>query len=173
MSKLHPVYVALDNYQYNRAIKLASALPDSNVLGKALLAHAYYKSGQRYQSLVTLYKILTGLAGSEEFFCELKLDVENALEAFEEREQQANKQVTVEPAPSAASKKGKKGKKKPATTTNSPAAAATSANEAVGAGLDLLDILLTKPTLTENWDSLPLSSSAITDEVCFESNVGQ
>ena len=56
--RLHPIYVALDGHQYNRAVKLALALPESNILGKALLAHAYFKSGQKQSALVTLHKIL-------------------------------------------------------------------------------------------------------------------
>jgi len=166
MSKLHPVYVALDNHQYSRAIKLALALPESNVLGKALLAHAYYKSGQHHQSMVTLYKILTSLAGGGESFFELKLEVENSLEAFEEREQQASKTLTP-PEPVVASKKGKKGKKKPATKASSPTLA-SEAKEAGGTTVDLLDALLTRPTLPENWETLPAASSAITDEVGYE-----
>lgn len=166
MSKLHPVYVALDNFQYSRAIKLASALPDDNVLGKALLAHAYYKSGQRYLCLVTLHKMLGGLAGDGNYFCELKREVEYSLEAVEERKELTSKPTTAAPestTAAAASKKGKnnKGKKKPSKPTT-PVQAAKETDESF---LDLLDQLNMQPTLPENWDALPASANAITDEV--------
>ena len=109
-NKLHPIYVALDSHQYNRAVKLASALPESNTLGKALLAHAYSKSGQRYPALVTLNKILGN-------FCELKHELENSIEAISEEQQLSKPQAQQHPQ-NAASKKGKKGKKKPSPATN-------------------------------------------------------
>ncbi len=166
MSKLHPIYVALDNHQFNRAIKLALALPDSNILGKALLAHAYSKSGQRFLSLVTLHKILSSVAGPGNYFCELKQEVEYALEAIEEREQQASKpSVNTAPEPSAAkSKGGKKGGKKKPTSSSIPATT-TATKEMDEQFLDLLDQLNTRPTLPENWDTLPGAANAITDEV--------
>jgi hypothetical protein len=165
MSKLHPVYVALDNYQYSRAIKLAAALPDSNVLGKALLAHAYYKSGQRYLSMVTLYMIFGGLIGDGNYFCELKQEVEYALEAVEDRKQLGSNPVVPEPATTAVSKKGKKGKKKPAVASQ-PTSPTKVSKEPDESFLDLLDQLNTQPTLPKNWDVMPPSSKAITDEVC-------
>ena len=58
MSKLHPVYVALDSHQYSRAIKLSSALPPSNVLGRALLSHAYWKNGQSNSALEVIHSTL-------------------------------------------------------------------------------------------------------------------
>ena len=57
-NKLHPVYVALDSHQYSRAIKLASSLPETNLLGKALLAHAYYKNGQTVQATEKIDSLL-------------------------------------------------------------------------------------------------------------------
>jgi hypothetical protein len=161
MSKLHPVYVALDSYQYNRAIKLAAALPDSNVLGKCLLAHAYYKSGQRYSSMVTLHKILRSLAGPGVFFCELEREVYCAIEALEERQLEASKPAAADQA---ALKKGKKGKKKPAGPTAKPTAPVQwTPNESQR---DLLDQLDYPPMLPDDWDVLPAAENAITDEVC-------
>jgi hypothetical protein len=158
-SKLHPVYVALDAHQYSRAIKLASALPDSNTLGKALLAHAYSKSGQRYSALVTLHSILGN-------FCELKHEVNYSLQAIQERQQQSSKTPMIQPEPVAASsRKGKKGKKKPAPV---PAPAPKQQAPVVKSDApqwDLVDQLNTPPSLPENWEVLPPSEKAITDEV--------
>ena len=107
MSKLNPIYAALDSHQYNRAIKLPSALPDTNILAKALLAHAYSKSGQRHSALVVLNKILGGQ------FCELKHEVEYSIEAFHERQQQQTSpaQSSQQDATAASNTKGKRGKK--------------------------------------------------------------
>lgn len=156
MSKLHPIYVALDSHQYGKAAKLASALPDSNVLGKALLAHAYSKAGQKYMSMVTLNKVLGGS------FPELRFEVETALEAFQEREQQAsNPTNATDNSASSVSKKGKKGKKKPAPTPKP--AAPTKPNTSPSP--DLLEHLNKQPLLPENWEQLPPATQAITDEV--------
>mmetsp|Transcript_27441 Transcript_27441/g.41550 ORF Transcript_27441/g.41550 Transcript_27441/m.41550 type:complete len:915 (-) Transcript_27441:420-3164(-) len=57
-SKLNPIYVALDSHQYSRAAKLAATLPPSNRLGRALLAYAYYKSGQTTNSKKVIEEIL-------------------------------------------------------------------------------------------------------------------
>ena len=155
MSKLHPVYVALDSHQYSKAIKLASALPDSNVLGKALLAHAYSKSGQRLMSMKTLNRIVGGS------LVELKYEIENSLDAFQEREKQP--QTTNEPPKASAPKKGKKGKKKPVSVARPAEPAGSTASTA--AQQDLIDFLDHKPLLPENWEQLPPASMAITDEV--------
>ena len=111
--KLHPIYVALDGHQYNRAIKLGSALPDTNVLGKALLAHAYSKNGQRHNALLTLQTILvtnriprllresisssSGTTASSQkeatlFFWELQQEVESSLTSGQQRRQEQNNQ---------------------------------------------------------------------------------
>eukprot|EP00934_Nitzschia_sp_Nitz4_P008150 Nitzschia sp. Nitz4//scaffold39_size137210//103503//107005//NITZ4_003215-RA/size137210-augustus-gene-0.185-mRNA-1//1//CDS//3329550431//8140//frame0 len=159
MSKLHPIYVALDSYQYSKAIKLASALPDSNTLGKALLAHAYFKGGQKYNALLTIHKLL----GSS--FVELDHEVQNSLEAILEQ-QSASKESTLtpEPAPTAA-KKGKKGKKKP--SVPKPAATQPTKQEAQ-TDVDILDKLQTQPTLPQGWDTLPPPEGAITDETTLQ-----
>jgi len=153
--KLHPIYVALDAHQYNRAIKLASALPSSNVLGKALLAHAYTKSGQPYLAKVTLHQILGN-------FCELKHEVENSIQAFHERQQQSSKSSSQpETASNSASKKGKKGKRKPApakVSQNQP----TKNDSPQG---DLIDQLNTRPSIPEGWEFPPSDKKVITDEV--------
>ncbi|VEU44910.1 unnamed protein product [Pseudo-nitzschia multistriata] len=115
-TKLNPIYAAIDAYQYNRAIKLALALPDSNVLGKALLAHSYTKSGQRRQALTTLHKILIGDGPTSPslstVFFELQSIVDRKNAAMAPSTSASLAQGTkAEQAPSA--KKGKRGKKKP------------------------------------------------------------
>lgn len=164
MSKLHPIYVALESYQYSRAIKLAAALPESNLLGKCLLAHAYYKSGQRYPALLTLYKILSTLAGDSKLFCELELEVKYSFEAVQERQQEVPK-VAVAPEPASASKKGKKGKKKPAASAPSKAAQVPSICNDEESAIDILDHLDAPPVIPDGWDRLPALENAITDEV--------
>ena len=57
-NRIHPIYVALDSHQYAKAVKLASALPPTYVLGQALLAYAYYKSGQSPLALTTTQALL-------------------------------------------------------------------------------------------------------------------
>jgi hypothetical protein len=163
-NKLHPIYVALDVHQYHRAIKLASALPDSNVLGKALLAHAYSKSGQRYLALITLNKILSG------HFYELKHEADYSLQAVQERlllSSSSNNKGPSQPEPattttSSSSKKGKKGKKKPV-VKQQPAAQPVVKNDAPK--WDLVDQLNTPPSLPEQWETLPPAEKAITHEV--------
>jgi hypothetical protein len=148
-SKLPPIYAALDSHQYNRAIKLAAALPDSNILGKALLAHAYSKSGQRHPALVTLHNILGK-------FCELRLELETSMQAFSPREQS---KLPPPQEQKASSKKGKKGKKKPVPVAKDQA---PSSNEKT---VSLIDQLDDQPSLPENWEVLPPLERAITDEV--------
>ena len=161
MSKLHPVYAALDSYQYSRAIKLASALPDSNILGKCLLAHAFYKSGQRYQSLVTLQKILSELTSPSDYFYELTREVKCAIEALEERPQELSKPIA---AATSESKKGKKGpKKKLAPPPPKPVQAPTTVRN--DSQVDLVEQLDSPPRLPDDWKTLPALQNAITDEV--------
>lgn len=164
--KLHPIYVALDGHQYSRAIKLALALPDSHVLGKALLAHAYSKSGQRYESLLVLQSIL-----GVDTFCELEHEIQYSLQARDEKN--AVTSTTAAAAASASdsssNKKGKKGKKgksaapKPAPVAATIAAAMTSPKQQKD--WDWIEQLNTPPTLPEKWEELPSPETAITDEV--------
>jgi hypothetical protein len=162
-NKLHPVYVALDDHQYNRAIKLALALPAENVLGKALLAHAYSKSGQRYQSLKTLQSILQ--AGK---FVELNCDVEYSLQARQEAEAtQPQSQQELQQQQQPSSKKGKKGKKNKPVASKQQPTTMTAPTTAIADDKqwDLIDQLNTPPTLPENWEILSPAEQAITDEV--------
>lgn len=181
--KLNPIYGALDAHQYNRAIKLASALPDTNVLGKALLAHAYTKAGQKYNALVTLNKILGGGGGGGSFF-ELQYEVDACLESALVRQNKEASSLSSGSAPgsdapssaaaaaSSSNKKGKKGKKKaaPATTKQTQSSSpqqpqqAPHQKSAVPVGDDLIDQLNTPPTLPENFEALAPKGSAITDE---------
>jgi hypothetical protein len=164
-NKLHPIYVALDVHQYHRAIKLASALPDSNVLGKALLAHAYSKSGQRYLALVTLNKILGG------HFYELKHEADYSLQAVQERLLQSlssNNKVPSQPEPaptSSSSKKGKRGKKKPVVKQQPAQPVVKNDAPKWDPKWDLVDQLNTPPSLPEQWETLPPAEKAITHEV--------
>jgi hypothetical protein len=155
-NKLHPIYVALDGHQYSKAIKLALALPDSHVLGKALLAHAYSKSGQRYESLLVLQSIL-GI----DSFCELEHEIQYSLQA---RDEISATVVTATAAPDTSSKKGKKGKKgKPAPKPVPVAATTTTPKQKYC--WDWIEQLNTPPTLKEKWEELPPTETAITDEV--------
>jgi hypothetical protein len=162
MSRLHSVYAALDSYQYNRAIKLASALPDSNILGKCLLAHAYYKAGQRYQSIATLYKILSELTGPTNYFFELSREVKCSIEALIERQQEVPNPATTDPSTSKTGKKGPK-KKPPAPP---PKAAQAQSTVSDNFQLNLLEQLDSPPRLPDDWNTLPALQNAITDEVC-------
>ena len=156
-TKLSPIYVALEGHQYSRAIKLAAALPDSNTLGKALLAHAYSKAGQRYLSLVTLHKVLGD-------FCELKHEVEYSLEAVLERREASKSPSQPEHAQTtSSSKKGKKGKKKP--TQPPPKKSQNAAAKNQSDTIDLTDQLNTPPSLPENWEVPAPDREIITDEV--------
>jgi len=175
MSKLHPIYVALDSFQYNRAIKLATALPDSNVLGKCLLAHAYYKSGQRYPSMVTLNKIFSSLTGPGNYFCELEREVRFSIEAIEEEQQQQQQQqqegskpssTGTDPSSSTSKKGGKKGpKKKTPTPAVKPSSTTPTTDIHQSHSMDLVERLDSPPLLEEDWDKIPSTQNAITDEV--------
>lgn len=157
-TKLNPIYSALDAHQFSRAIKLAAALPDSNVLGKALLAHAYTRSNHRHSAILTLNKILG------ESFYEIQQELNFDLESTQERHRIASGNSAASPAPeptsSSGNKKGKKGKKKPAAAPpkqQTPSPAAT-------LDIDLIDQLNTAPSLPEKLDAFPPVSEAITDE---------
>jgi len=146
--KLHPIYVALDGHQYNRAVKLALALPDSNTLGKALLAHAYFKSGQKHAALVTLNKIVGGCC---ELNNELKMSSPfvNSLQRPAQKVEQKGK----------VKGKSKKGKKKPAqVAARECESVVTTKDESI---VDRLD---NQPSVPPNWEELPSSKAVITDE---------
>ena len=187
--KLHPIYVALDAHQYSRAIKLGSALPDTNVLGKALLAHAYSKNGQRHNALLTLQTILisnripshlreeapssSGATPSKAttlFFWELQHEVESSLTSGQQRhqEQHSNQQPSQQQAQQSTSgKKSKKGKKKPVSSkagTSSSQQQQQQQSSAAANKWDWIDQLDTPPTLPENWEVQPPLELAITDE---------
>jgi tetratricopeptide (TPR) repeat protein len=57
-NKVQAIYMALDSHQYAKAVKLASALPHSNILGRGLLAYSFYKSGQPVNALLTIEHLL-------------------------------------------------------------------------------------------------------------------
>jgi hypothetical protein len=191
-SKLHPIYVALDAHQYNRAIKLAVALPDSNVLGKALLVHAYSKAGQRYDALVALQSILilhSGISSSHpHFFWELQQEIESCLATCQQRMQDqqlssnsqsptptASQPQQQQPSSQATSNKkgGKKGGKKKPSSAAAAAPAAKPVKNNIGhapsqkslPSWDWVDLLSNPPSLPDHWDELPPSELAITDEV--------
>lgn len=152
-NKIHPIYVALDANQYSRAIKLCLALPKDNLLAQALLAHAYNKSMQRYKAILVLQSIV-----GTEGFQELQLECKYSKEAWDKQQEGVN--APPAPAPAAASKKGKKGKKKPAPT---PSKAPTSP-DAAEPKWSLAEHLESPPSVDENWEKLPPTEKAITDE---------
>jgi hypothetical protein len=160
-NKLNPIYAALDSHQYNRAIKLALALPEANVLGKALLAHAYVRSGQRHMALITLNRVLG------ETFYELQHELNFDLESTQERYRAGTtaSSAPVEPNLAASSKKGKKGKKKPlAAISKTQLQQQQTSTKSTAWDLDLIDQLDTFPSLPEKLDSFP-PENAITDEI--------
>ena len=114
-TKLNPIYAAIDAHQYSRAIKLAVVLPDSNVLGSALLAHSYTKTGQKHLALITLNKVLIRGTASPSSFFELQsmLEQQSVDESSSSLLKFPSAAPKVEPA-TVSGKKGKKGKKKPA-----------------------------------------------------------
>jgi hypothetical protein len=160
-NKLHPIYVALDAHQYSRAIKLALALPDSHVLGKALLAHAYSKAGQRYESLLVLQSIL-GIGNS---FCELQHEIQYSLQARDETSATAVTTTAAAASDSASNKKGKKGKKGKPAPRPTPVAAVAATTTPKQKHWDWIEQLDTPPTLPGKWEDLPPPETAITDEV--------
>jgi len=156
-NKIHPVYVALDASQYNRAIKLCLGMPKDNLLAQALLAHAYHKSMQRHKAILVLQSIL-----GTEGFQELQLECKYSKEAWDE--QQAATNAPAAPQPTTASKKGKKGKKKsaaPTPSTNNNIPTGDSGNNQ----WSLAEHLASPPDIDENWDKLPPPELAIADEV--------
>lgn len=151
--KLHPIYVALDGHQYNRAVKLALALPDSNTLGKALLAHAYFKSGQKHAALVTLHKILGE-------FCELSYELKMSspyINISQLPTQNVEQKGKVKG-------KGKKGKNKLPTVSSGESESVKSLEDE-----SIIHRLDNHPSVPENWVELPSSKVAITDEVSRQS----
>jgi tetratricopeptide (TPR) repeat protein len=155
-TKLNPIYAAIDAYQFNRAIKLASSLPDSNVLGKALLAHSYTKAGQKLQALITLRRILIGQESlSSTIFFELEsvLSQQNALVSS------SASVLSLSAAPSKAElpsgKRGKKGKKKPAPKVQQQQQRQRTAGEEIQPLADFIDRLDVPPLIPETIDFLP------------------
>src|SRR6056300_1573514 len=137
--KLHPIYVALDGHQHSRAVKLALALPESNTLGKALLAHAYFKSGQKHAALATLHKILGD-------FCELSHELKMC-SPYVNMSQISGQKVELK---GKSKGKGKKGKKKPIQhASRELEREGTAKNESI---IDRLDI---QPSVPTNWVELP------------------
>lgn len=165
-NKLHPIYVALDNLNFTKAIKLCLAQPPSNTLAQALLAHAYARSGQRYKALLTLESIL-GREGFPELKLEIKYSLELRLEQQHQQQQGDASAHTSTPAGSAASannrKGGKKGKKKVnAANPTPPTPISPTANDLKD--WDLVDQLDTPPVLPDGWEKLPPSEKALTDQ---------
>ena len=156
-NKLHPIYVALDNHQYSRAVKLASSLPPSNVLGQALLAHALWKSGDSLSGLKCIKEIL--------WFDSVELDYEiQRLELSENSSGEQPASVAAAPTKTKSKKGGKKsshGKNKGATAT------ATQVASTEQTQMDLIDHLTTPLTLPEGWDQVAkkLDKQVITHEV--------
>jgi hypothetical protein len=148
MNKLGPIYAAFDMQQYSKAVKLCLALPASNTLVQALLAHAYVKSGHRYKGLLTLQSIL----GTKNF-PELQLEIKYAMERREESPPQPSPQSQP-----ASRKSGKKGKKKVVSAPTVPDPAP------VIEDWDLVDQLDTPPTLPDDWEDLPPADQAFTDD---------
>jgi hypothetical protein len=175
--RLNPIYDALDAHQYNRAIKLASALPETNILGKALLAHAYTRAGQKYNALVTIGDVL-----GQQYYFELKYEIDTCLEATLQRQAETSSTDNTSSATAATTttttttttsgssfKKGKKGKKKLALTSPKQQEEHSSHDEqqstaSVTMGADLIDQLNAQPTLPENFEMLAPREVAITDE---------
>jgi len=172
-TKLNPIYAAIDAHQYNRAIKLASSLPDSNVLGKALLAHSYTISGQKRLALIALTKVLNGTLSPPSFF-----ELQSVLE------QQSNGTSSSSPSPSpspssfasskvesVAMKKGKKGKKKPTLKQQQQQQRQKQQPvDEIQPQSDLIDRLDIPPSIPEKFDTLSIFSTdhqptdIITDE---------
>mmetsp|Transcript_3144 Transcript_3144/g.7896 ORF Transcript_3144/g.7896 Transcript_3144/m.7896 type:complete len:1109 (+) Transcript_3144:106-3432(+) len=162
-NKLAPIYAALDGHQYSRAIKLGLALPSTNLLGRALLAHAYAKSGQRYKALTTLQSIL-GKDGFPELALEIKYSLERRQQSAAAAATQAllaqhNQQQSSQPQQKGG-KGGKKGKKRQPSKSNnnSSATPATAAmmedQDAMNdmKGFDWIDQLDSPPLLPDNWE---------------------
>jgi tetratricopeptide (TPR) repeat protein len=157
-SKLHPVYVALDSHQYQRAIKLCLALPPDHLLGQALLIHSYAKAQQRHLALHTLHRLLlhllsTGSSASEspsvtlsQCFPELHLEWEashrrTAATTASSTTTSGTPSVGSSSTPIVVPKGGKKGgKKKPASVPSATTIATTTNHDAI------------LPPLSHEWD---------------------
>lgn len=161
-SKLHPIYVALDSHQYNKAIKLCLALPKDNIMALALLAHAYNKSLQRHKALLTLQSIL-GTEGFQELQLECRYSMETWTEIQTATATSANAPQHQPQPTSSGAKKGKKGKKKPTAPPPKP----IPQEKPVVQNFSLIGCLDKPPTIDKNWETLPPSDKAIIDEVGF------
>lgn len=158
-NKLHPIYAALDNHQYNRAIKLCLAQSSNNVLCQALLAHSYAKYGQRYKALLTIQRLLPGTNINDIFFPEFHEEVKNVY-ILESPDEIATIGPTVAVTP--AKKIIKKGKKKVSNVLQSGQIAANNQSSSphpsksiLPEGWDLIDQLDRPSFPWENWDRLP------------------
>jgi len=153
-NKLHPIYVALDSHQYNRAVKLASALPASNLLGQALYAHALFKSGTVGKALAVLKQVL--------WFDSMELDYEIERLHIESNGGAADTTPATTKQQQHHQPKSKKGKgKKSKSVEQQPAAAPKESQK------DLIDHLTTPLSLPEGWDQVTTKpgKQVITDEV--------
>lgn len=148
---LHPVYVALDNRQYSRAIKLCQGLDPSIILGRALMAHAYAKSGQRFKALLTLQ----ALFGSTQCFPELQLTIRYECSPSAQANH-AKKPVSAEAKKT--KKPVKKGKKKGGSNSTSNSNGIPSTDESLAElpsleEWDLVDRLDNPPSLPDDWET--------------------
>jgi hypothetical protein len=165
---LHSIYAAFDNHNYARAIKLCLANQDSHpsdVLSRALLAHAYAKAGQRYKALITLASIF-----GPDAFPELQLAIQYCSEHHETSNNNAQtstqpQQLQTPTATGTASniKKSKKGKKKPAVVATTSSAVPSTIFKEHQQPLDWIDRLDTVPTLPTNWEELVPTNTLIPD----------
>ena len=161
MSKLAPIYSALDSHQYNRAIKLASALPKTHILGRALLAHAYAKSGQRHKALSLLSNDILGDEGFPELQLELKYSILETRQEDGTGSSSSTAATTTSNTATASSAKkgggGKKGKKKPpvkAANNNNNNSNSNNDTASAFADWDWIDQLDTPPSLPEHWEDM-------------------
>lgn len=142
-NKLHPIYVALENHQYSRAIKLCLGLTPSNTGGQALLALAYAKNSQRPEALRQLKRLLPIDQGFPELCLVLKyVDATSPPEEVP---------TTLTPAVSKKGGKKKKGAKQKASTP----VAQSVVSPVTESSLDLIDLLDNPPSLPEDWEKLP------------------
>jgi len=194
-SKLDSIYSALENYQYNKAIKLclqqlqsctsssSQASPSQQqhyhqvVLVRALLAHAYVRSGQRYAALQTIASIL--LPSSDDNaspsvgFLELQLEIHYVKQQQDgqslQQQQASVDESTTNTTPRKGSKKGKKQQQSRQASTSSTSSTPPEPTDAVD-WIDLLDqppSLLpdtTSATRSPDWEALPPVSAVPLDE---------
>lgn len=160
-NKLHPIYVALDSHQYSRAVKLASALPPSNLLGQALLAHALLKSGAVNKALIVIKSLLW--FDSVELEYEIaRLDIgSSSVEESSSKPQSTTKQSHHQPK----SKKGSKNRK----GSKTAAAAVTTPEPSVSSQeqKDLVEHLMSPLEFPPEWDQVAVKADkqVITDQV--------